>query len=96
MLFRDAIYHSMNDRGVYLPDDYNSDAPPAQVNLKVVSKNIFGSMKSNLSKCNQGYQRIFLVDLIISKWNQGAPVPVDMRLRVLQVNFQYNGYSTSF
>jgi len=35
----------MNDRGVYLPDDYNSDAPPAQ----------------------------------------GAPVPVDMRLRVLQV-----------
>ena len=28
---RDAIYHSMYDRGVYLPDDYNSDAPPAQV-----------------------------------------------------------------
>ena len=45
--FRDAIYHSMNDRGVYLPDDYNSDAPPAQVNLKVLSKNIFGSMKLN-------------------------------------------------
>jgi len=42
---REAIYHSMNDRGVYLPDDYNSDLPPAQ----------------------------------------GAPVPVDMRLRVLQV-----------
>ena len=28
---REAIYHSMNDRGVYLPDDYNSDLPPAQV-----------------------------------------------------------------
>ena len=31
LMLRDAIYHSMNDRGVYLPDDYNSDAPPAQV-----------------------------------------------------------------
>ena len=28
---RDALYHAMNDRGVYLPDDYNSDLPPAQV-----------------------------------------------------------------
>ena len=28
---RDSLYHAMNDRGVYLPDDYNSDLPPAQV-----------------------------------------------------------------
>ena len=42
---RDSLYHAMNDRGVYLPDDYNSDLPPAQ----------------------------------------GAPVPVDMKMRVLQV-----------
>ncbi|XP_023328635.1 glycine receptor subunit beta-type 4 [Eurytemora carolleeae] len=42
---RETIYHSMNDRGVYLPDDYNSDLPPAQ----------------------------------------GGPVPVDLRLRVLQI-----------
>ena len=32
---RDAIYHSMNDRGVYLPDDYNADSPPAQVCLQI-------------------------------------------------------------
>ena len=28
---RETIYYSMNDRGVYLPDDYNADLPPAQV-----------------------------------------------------------------
>ena len=32
---RDSLYHAMNDRGVYLPDDYNSDLPPAQVFDKV-------------------------------------------------------------
>ena len=32
---RDSLYHAMNDRGVYLPDDYNSDLPPAQVLDKV-------------------------------------------------------------
>ena len=30
---RDSLYHAMNDRGVYLPDDYNSDLPPAQVTV---------------------------------------------------------------
>ena len=33
---RDSLYHAMNDRGVYLPDDYNSDLPPAQVRSAVV------------------------------------------------------------
>ena len=31
---RETIYYSMNDRGVYLPDDYNADLPPAQVYRK--------------------------------------------------------------
>ena len=51
---RDALYHAMNDRGVYLPDDYNSDLPPAQ----------------------------------------GAPVPVDMKMRVLQVAKVNDEYQT--
>ena len=35
---RDSLYHAMNDRGVYLPDDYNSDLPPAQVNFVIGDK----------------------------------------------------------
>ena len=57
--FRDAIYHSMNDRGVYLPDDYNSDAPPAQVNLKVLSKNIFGSINPIYLNVTRGIKEYF-------------------------------------
>ena len=67
--FRDAIYHSMNDRGVYLPDDYNSDAPPAQVILKVVSKNIFGSMKL-YPNATRGLQEHLWFHEILSKCNQ--------------------------
>ena len=51
---RDSLYHAMNDRGVYLPDDYNSDLPPAQ----------------------------------------GAPVPVDMKMRVLQIAKVDDDYQT--
>lgn len=36
---RETIYHSMNDRGVYLPDDYNSDLPPAQVSYFIYTFN---------------------------------------------------------
>ena len=57
----------MNDRGVYLPDDYNSDTPPAQV------------------RSTTHFQANFLVTWHIKRFHQGAPVPVDMRLRVLQV-----------
>ena len=89
---RDAIYHSMNDRGVYLPDDYNSDAPPAQVSNFCFR---IWSMKLN-PNVTSGVKEHFWFLEILSNCNQGAPVPVDMRLRVLQVNFQYNGYYTSF
>ena len=35
---RDSLYHAMNDRGVYLPDDYNSDLPPAQVRSSAANR----------------------------------------------------------
>ena len=66
---RDALYHAMNDRGVYLPDDYNSDLPPAQV----ASSHLLVHHQLQL---------------------QGAPVPVDMKMRVLQVAKVDDGVQT--
>ena len=56
---RDAIYHSMNDRGVYLPDDYNADSPPAQVCLQIFNAQCSHRGKTCIKRKKMHYGNFF-------------------------------------